>query len=177
MSPAVYAYPSPLYTPASTPQPYVPLQFTEVVPLTPQNHTMAHPDQSMPPPSMQPSSSSPIPIDPALAMYSTYYTSYGQNHFPPQSQLPAHVSLPPNYSSPSSQGSDTIGTPPTEHMYTSSSGNMKRPASTVSAFPSESRKKARKNEESDSQSPIADKEEQPKAKPTRGSRYLTGFSM
>ncbi|KAF8912152.1 fungal-specific transcription factor domain-containing protein [Gymnopilus junonius] len=118
--------------------------------------------------SMQPPPSPGIPIDPALALYPPYYSTY-QHHPPP---IPQHLSIPPNYSSPSSQGSDTIGTPPTEHMYPSSaSANMngKRPASSIS---NDSRKKPRKDDESDVHSPAADKEEV-KAKPTRGSRACT----
>lgn len=58
-------------------------------------------------------------------------------------------------------------------MYPSSSSNVngKRPSSSISNSTSvnDSRKKPRKDDESDVQSPAADKEE-PKAKPTRGSR-------
>ncbi|KDR73689.1 hypothetical protein GALMADRAFT_251485 [Galerina marginata CBS 339.88] len=127
-----------------------------------------HNDHSMSQ-SMQPPPSPSIPIDPALALYPPYYSSYQQHH---PAHIPQHLSLPPNYSSPSSQGSDTIGTPPTEHMYPSSSSNVngKRPSSSISM--NESRKKARKDDESDVQSPAAEKEEV-KAKPTRGSRACT----
>ncbi|KAK0463601.1 fungal-specific transcription factor domain-containing protein [Desarmillaria tabescens] len=122
---------------------------------------MSSPEQSL---SMQPPPSPSIPIDPALALYPPYYTNYSQ---PPQ-HLPPHLSLPSNYSSPSSQGSDTIGTPPTEHMFpTSSNANGKRPAPSGN----DSRKKARKDDDSDVRSPTAEKEE--KAKPTRGSRACT----
>lgn len=117
--------------------------------------------------SMQPPPSPGIPIDPALALYPPYYQNYQQA---PQ-HMPQHLHLPPNYSSPSSQGSDTIGTPPTEHMYPSSSSNAngKRPASSVSmSNGNDSRKKARQDVDSDARSPTAEKEE--KAKPTRGSR-------
>ena len=119
--------------------------------------------------SMQPPPSPGIPIDPALALYPPYYSTYHPPH------IPQHLSLPPNYSSPSSQGSDTIGTPPTEHMYPSSSSNLngKRPSSSVSnSTMNDSRKKARKDEGSEAaHSPMAEKEEV-KAKPTRGSRRV-----
>ena len=127
-------------------------------------------DQSMPSPS-----SPPIPIDPALALYPPYYSSYHQQ----PSQLHQHLSLPPNYSSPSSQGSDTIGTPPTEiMMYPSSSSNTngKRPASSISNSNMDSRKKARNDDESETQSPVPEKEEV-KAKPTRGSRFVLVFCI
>ncbi|KAF9557137.1 hypothetical protein CPC08DRAFT_669049 [Agrocybe pediades] len=118
---------------------------------------------------MQPPPSPSIPIDPALALYPPYYPNYQQHHPP---HIPQHLTLPPSYSSPSSQGSDTIGTPPTEHMYPSSSSNLngKRPASSISNV-SDSRKKARKDDEPE-MSPVAEKEEV-KAKPTRGSRACT----
>ncbi|KAJ7824695.1 hypothetical protein B0H13DRAFT_2241306 [Mycena leptocephala] len=124
--------------------------------LSHQDHLMSH--------SMQPPPSPSIPIDPALSLYPPYYHSY-----PPQNQqhVPPHLSLPHNYSSPSSQGSDTIGTPP---MYPSSANsNGKRPGSAVSNGTS---KKARKDDDDEPQSPSADKEEG-KAKPTRGSRACT----
>ncbi|KAF7986615.1 hypothetical protein HWV62_26410 [Athelia sp. TMB] len=70
-------------------------------------------------------------------------------------------------SSPSSQGSETVGTPP-DHMY-SSNNNGKRPSSSLSG---DVRKKSRKDDEDDEvESPSVEKEEGGKAKPTRGSRY------
>ncbi|KAF8808982.1 hypothetical protein BYT27DRAFT_7188072 [Phlegmacium glaucopus] len=129
-----------------------------------------HNDQSLSQSLPSPSSPS-IPIDPALALYPPYYSSYQQH----PSQLQQHLSLPPNYSSPSSQGSDTIGTPPTEIlMYPSSSSNIngKRPSSSISNSNMDSRKKARKDDDSETHSPAAEKEEV-KAKPTRGSRACT----
>ncbi|KAF9469416.1 fungal-specific transcription factor domain-containing protein [Collybia nuda] len=140
-------------------------------PMSQHDHSLPHHDQSMShSQSMQPPPSPSIPIDPALALYPPYY-----NYHQPQHHLPQHLSLPPNYSSPSSQGSDTLGTPPTEHMYPSSSSaniNGKRPASSISNGTTDSRKKSRKDDESDAHSPSADKEET-KAKPTRGSRACT----
>ncbi|KAJ7811377.1 hypothetical protein B0H14DRAFT_3090616 [Mycena olivaceomarginata] len=116
--------------------------------------------------SMQPPPSPSIPIDPALSLYPPYYHSYPPQH--QQQHIPPHLSLPHSYSSPSSQGSDTIGTPP---MYPSSANsNGKRPGSAVSSGTS---KRARKDDDDDDpQSPTADKEEG-KAKPTRGSRACT----
>ena len=109
-------------------------------------------DQSMPP--LSPN----IPIDPALALYPSYYSNY---HPPPK-----QISLPQNYSSPSSQGSDM------EHIYQSSNINGKRPALSLSNSPmNDSRKKAREDDESDTRSPIPEKAEV-KAKPTRGSRSV-----
>lgn len=120
--------------------------------------------QSMPSPA-----SPPIQIDPALALYPPYYNHYQQH----PSQLQHHLSLPPNYSSPSSQGSDTIGTPPTEIMMYPASSNVngKRPSSSNNM---DSRKKARKDDDSETMSPAAEKEEV-KAKPTRGSRFVLAF--
>ncbi|KAK2466676.1 hypothetical protein APHAL10511_000934 [Amanita phalloides] len=122
-------------------------------------------------PSLPHMHSSSIPIDPALALYPPYYSQQSGYHAPPQ-HLPQHLPLPPNYSSPSSQGSDTIGTPPTESMYTHAA-NGKRPASSVSnSTVGDIRKKARKDDSADAQSPSPDKDEV-KAKPTRGSRACT----
>lgn len=166
---------SPYYAPPPQQHTYSSLSYTDhypdTIPLTHQDHHMSnHQDHSMSH-SMQPPPSPSIPIDPALALYPPYY-SYQQ----PQPHLPQHLSLPPNYSSPSSQGSDTIGTPPTEHMsYSSSNANGKRPASSLTNGSTDSRKKARKGDESEPQSPIADKEET-KAKPTRGSRLVQALS-
>ncbi|EGO21211.1 hypothetical protein SERLADRAFT_373019 [Serpula lacrymans var. lacrymans S7.9] len=119
---------------------------------------------------MPPPNSPQIPIDPALALYPPYYTYQQPQH------IPHHLALPQNLSSPSSQGSDTIGTPPTEHVpYTVSNMNGKRPSSSLASgtTASSSRKKARKDDEdNDGQSPATEKEE-PKAKPTRGSRACT----
>lgn len=115
---------------------------------------------------MQQSPSPSVPIDPALALYPPYYNS--SSSYSTQQHALSHLSLPSNYSSPSSQTSDTIATPPTEHIYPSSSANGKRPASASNT--NESRKKARKDDDSVSaRSPTLEKEE--KVKPTRGSRY------
>ncbi|PPQ99355.1 hypothetical protein CVT24_009220 [Panaeolus cyanescens] len=167
MSPSPFAYSAPF-----TPQPSY---FHEQYPdhhlhLEHPNSFQMHSDQSINH-SMQPPPSPSIPIDPALALYPPYYANYQQH----PGHIPQHLSLPPNYSSPSSGGSDTIGTPPTEHMYPSSSSNAngKRPASSISnATSADNRKKARKDDGSEAQSPEAGKEEV-KAKPTRGSRACT----
>ena len=124
-------------------------------------YQMSQQDSSMHPPSNH---SSSIPIDPALALYPPYYSQPNYQAPPP---LPHHLSLPPNYSSPSSQGSDTLGTPPTEPMYPHVS-NGKRPASITAG---DARKKARKDDNHEEQSPPADKDEV-KAKSTRGSRSV-----
>ncbi|KAK7467550.1 hypothetical protein VKT23_004603 [Stygiomarasmius scandens] len=116
--------------------------------------------------SMGPPSPS-IPIDPALAMYPPYYQSYPQA--PQAPHMPPPLSIPPNYSSPSSQASDTIGTPPADHLYPSPNVNGKRPASVISNASSDARKRARKDDEP--RSPTTEKEEKPK--PTRGSRACT----
>jgi len=129
---------------------------------------MSRHDQTTQSRSMQPPPSPSIPIDPALALYPPYYP--GSNFQPAPQHLPPHLSLAPNYSSPSSQGSDTLGTPPTEHAYPSPTyANGKRPVSSISSGPiSDSRKKARKDDGAEA---IVDRDE-PKAKPTRGSRYV-----
>ncbi|KAG6828107.1 hypothetical protein H0H92_009192 [Tricholoma furcatifolium] len=109
---------------------------------------MSHPHSNNGPPPA-------IPIDPALTLYPPYYPQYNQ-HLPHQHHL--------YVSSPSSQGSDTLGTPPTEHMYPSNV-NGKRPAST-DTLASDARKKSRKDEESE-------EKDEPKQKSTRGSRACT----
>ncbi|KAL0577102.1 hypothetical protein V5O48_004894 [Marasmius crinis-equi] len=143
--------PSPYFDYGFTPAPAYP----EVIPLSPQEseYQMSSHD---------PRSPSDIPIDPALALYPPYYSSSSYQHTPQQ-----HLSLPPSYSSPSSGGSDTIGTPPTEPS--GSNKNGKRPASSAGV---DSRKKQRRDGPSDAaQSPAGEKEDKPK--PTRGSRACT----
>jgi hypothetical protein len=109
--------------------------------------------------SMQPPSS-PIPIDPALALYPSSYYPYHT-----QQQVSQQLSLVPGLSSPSSQASDTMSTPPTEQV--SFPGSNKRPSS--SALDNDNDSKRRKEE--DGASPSVDGSE-PKAKPTRGSRSV-----
>jgi len=100
-----------------------------------------------------------VPIDPALAVYPPYYSNYHTSQ--------QQISLPPNYSSPSSQGSEM------EHNYQSPPDfNGKRPSSSLSnSTMNDSRKKFRKDDESDTRSPNAEKEEV-KPKSTRGSRCV-----
>ncbi|KAF9053126.1 fungal-specific transcription factor domain-containing protein [Panaeolus papilionaceus] len=171
MSPIIDMSPSPFtYSAPYTPQPQYYQQYPDHLHLEHPHDFQMHSDQSINH-NMQPPPSPSIPIDPALALYPPYYANYHQH----PGHIPQHLSLPPNYSSPSSGGSDTIGTPPTEHMYPSSSSNVngKRPASSISnATSSDNRKKARKDDGSEAQSPEAGKEEV-KAKPTRGSRACT----
>lgn len=156
---------SPYYSPPSHHHQF-PASYSDHLPYPHQEIAMSHQEHPMSH-SMQPPPSPSIPIDPALALYPPYYHSYQQQS---SGHIPQHLSLPPNYSSPSSQGSDTIGTPPTEHMYpASSNGNGKRSASSISNGP-DSRKKQRKDDD-DPLSPLTEKDEG-KVKPTRGSRSV-----
>jgi hypothetical protein len=119
--------------------------------------------------SMQPPSS-PIPIDPALALYpSSYYPYHSQQQHPQVSQ---QLSLVPGLSSPSSQASDTMSTPPTEQV--SFSGSNKRPSSSSALDNEHDNSKRRKEDEG--ASPSVDGSE-PKAKPTRGSRSVEILSL
>jgi hypothetical protein len=115
--------------------------------------------------SMHPSQSPPMPIDPALAIYPPYY-AYQQPG--PQQHLPQHLTLGQNYSSPSSQGSDTIGTPPAERL-SPKQGNIngKRPSPPTGG---DSRKKPRKDYDEEVLGPGMMPEKEEKVKPTRGSR-------
>jgi hypothetical protein len=124
------------------------------VPIHPQDQHLSH---SMRPPS------SPIPIDPALSIYSPSYYPYHTQQHP---QVPQQLSLVPSLSSPSSQASDAMSTPPTEQM--SFSGPSKRPASTGAL---ENDNDSKRRREDDGAAPSADGSE-PKAKPTRGSRSV-----
>lgn len=109
-----------------------------------------------------------IPIDPALAMYPPYYSFQQQLAQP---MVPHHMQLTASLSSPSSQGSDTMGTPPLEqYSLHGMNANGKRPPSSLA---DDSRKKARKDE--DGEGPSTEKDEV-KAKPTRGSRYVSAKS-
>ncbi|EKM82370.1 hypothetical protein AGABI1DRAFT_52492 [Agaricus bisporus var. burnettii JB137-S8] len=117
---------------------------------------------------MPPPQSPPMPIDPALTLYPPYYQSFQQQQQQQNqpSHLPHHLQ---NYSSPSSQGSDTLGTPPTEHNYPSpNNANGKRPASVLSSH-GDIRKRPRKDEDEEAASPKVE----PKAKSTRGSKACT----
>ncbi|CDO73651.1 hypothetical protein BN946_scf185014.g121 [Trametes cinnabarina] len=116
----------------------------------------------------QPPPSPPVPIDPALALYPPQYYPY-----PPQSHQhvmqPPHLAISASLSSPSSHGSETIGTPPNDTISFSSNANGKRPAS-ASSVSHDSRKRARQDDDGDPQSPTTERGDEPKAKPTRGSR-------
>ncbi|KAI6109599.1 fungal-specific transcription factor domain-containing protein [Pisolithus sp. B1] len=103
-------------------------------------------------------------IDPALSLYPGYY-SYQQQ---PQQHMPTHHLLPTDLPSPSSQGSDTIGTPPTDSMpYPHPSVNGKRHSSAVGVGGDSSRKKVKTDD--NAASPSAEKDGS-KPKSTRGSR-------
>ncbi|KAG1734300.1 fungal-specific transcription factor domain-containing protein [Suillus lakei] len=128
---------------------------------------MHHQDHAIPQSNMPPARSPQI--DPALSLYPPYY-SYQQ----PQQHINHHLTVPQNLPSPSSQGSDTMGTPPNDNMsYSPGNSNGKRPSSSLlNAMGDGSRKKARSEDSLDGQSPTADKDE-PKPKTTRGSRACT----
>ncbi|KAF9014122.1 hypothetical protein BDQ17DRAFT_1396179 [Cyathus striatus] len=124
---------------------------------------------SPPPPPPQPSQHFPqlqypehlhLPHQQDYSM-SPHDQSLSQSMHPPPSP-----SIPIDPASLYTRRSDTIGTPPTEHMYPSSSSNVngKRPASAISNSTVDSRKKARKDESEPPQSPAVDKEE-PKRSP------------
>lgn len=103
-------------------------------------------------------------IDPALSLYPGYY-SYPQQ---PQQHMAAHHLLSTNLPSPSSQGSDTIGTPPTESMsYPHANANGKRLSPAVVASGDSNRKKVKIDD--GAASPSAEKDGS-KPKSTRGSR-------
>ncbi|GJE87047.1 Zn(II)2Cys6 transcription factor [Phanerochaete sordida] len=107
-----------------------------------------------------------IPIDPALSMYSNSYYSYQQ---PPPPMVPQHL-MTASLSSPSSQGSEAMGTPPMEqYQLHGVNGNGKRPSSSMT---DDSRKKSRKDDDLDGPGTSNDKDEV-KTKPTRGSRACT----
>ncbi|KAI6132068.1 hypothetical protein EDD16DRAFT_1534431 [Pisolithus croceorrhizus] len=124
--------------------------------------SMHHHDHIPQPPSNMPQSRSPQ-IDPALSLYPGYY-SYQQQ---PQQHMVTHH-LPADLPSPSSQGSDTIGTPPTDSMsYPHPGTNGKRLSSAIGAGGDSSRKKAKTDDNAGS--PSAEKDGS-KPKSTRGSR-------
>ncbi|KAF7322274.1 hypothetical protein HMN09_00004800 [Mycena chlorophos] len=117
-------------------------------------------DAPLSPPMPTPPSPS-IPVDPALSLYPPYYNTYPHQHM---------SSAPQGYSSPSSNDSDTVATPP---MYPSTSNaNGKRPGPSMSSGAS---KKARKEMQDmdDAPSPATERDDGGKPKPTRGSRACT----
>lgn len=133
-----------------------------------QHIQLLHHEQHVPQ-SMQPPPSPNIPIDPALALYSpnNYYSQQYQQQHHSQHQHPQQLSLAPSLSSPSSQASESISTPPTEQM--SFAGPQKRPSS-ASTTDAEGRKRPRKDEEPEAGPSNGAKPGEPKTKPTRGSR-------
>jgi hypothetical protein len=133
-----------------------------------------HPqDQQRLPQSMQPPPSPPIPIDPALALYpSSYYPYHTQQQQQQHPQVSQQLSLVPGLSSPSSQASDAMSTPPTEQV--SFSASNKRPSSSSALDNDNDNSKRRK--EDDGASPSMDGSE-PKTKPTRGSRSVETASL
>ncbi|CAL1705481.1 unnamed protein product [Somion occarium] len=126
---------------------------------------MSHQMQAPPSPS--------IPLDPSLALYSPQYYSYPH----PQPHLPhQQLAIPVSLSSPSSQGSDSIGTPPVESasFHGGANVNGKRPASSLaSERTNDSRKKPRTEDNGEVPGEVSGKAEEAKAKPTRGSRACT----
>ncbi|KAJ8589697.1 hypothetical protein M405DRAFT_817576 [Rhizopogon salebrosus TDB-379] len=106
-------------------------------------------------------------IDPALSLFPPYY--YQQ---PQQQHMNQHFAVPQSLSSPSSQGSDTMGTPPTDNIPYPGEASKRPSSSLVGAMGEGSRKKVRIDDSIDGQSPAADREE-PKPKSTRGSRACT----
>ncbi|KAI0273517.1 fungal-specific transcription factor domain-containing protein [Gloeopeniophorella convolvens] len=130
-----------------------------------QQMPMHPPDQQHLSHSMQPPPSPPIPIDPALALYSpSYYPYHSQQH----PHVPQQLSLVPSLSSPSSQASDAISTPPTDQM--SYGGSGKRPSSAGMVDNDSDSRKRRRDDEG---APSSVDGSEPKAKPTRGSRACT----
>ena len=110
--------------------------------------------------------STPLPNDPPLSLpYPSYYQNYSQSQSQSHPNLSQHLPLSTNYSSPSSQGSDTLDTPPIEHKQVYTHGG-KRPSSSLS---NDNGGKRQRQEEG---SPVTDKEEI-KTKSTRGSRSVT----
>jgi len=115
--------------------------------------------------SMQPPSSPPIPIDPALALYPPSYYPYHAQQHPQVSQQ--QLSLVAGLSSPSSQASDAMSTPPAEQI--AFSGSNKRPPSSSTLDNDNDNVKRRKGD--DNTIPFIEGGEH-KAKPTRGSRLV-----
>ena len=128
----------------------------------PHEHPLVRQMQQHPP-------SPPIPIDPALALYPPQYYNYQQPH---QHMPPPHLTLSASLSSPSSHGSETVGTPPNDTISFSSNANGKRPASSNSMTNDARSKRMRQDDDGEPESPSAEKGDEPKAKPTRGSRYV-----
>ncbi|TFY76252.1 hypothetical protein EWM64_g7757 [Hericium alpestre] len=125
----------------------------------PQHHPHHNQHQQQQQQSMQPPPSPSIPIDPALALYPpTYYPQYHNT------QMPQQLSLGASLSSPSSQASEAVSTPPTEQM-SAFAGPSKRPASAATNDGGESSQKRMRADEDAAG-------DEPKTKPTRGSRWV-----
>lgn len=107
----------------------------------------------------------PSPIDPSL--YPPYYANYQQQG---AGRIPQHLN-PMNYSSPSSQASENLGSPPNDSFLSmlSSRAAGKRPASVT---PSESNKKARTVDDPAFTTAKGGHEDTVKSKSTRGSRWV-----
>ncbi|KAG6336922.1 hypothetical protein ID866_2160 [Astraeus odoratus] len=133
--------------------------------------SMHHQDQGIPQPpvNMHPPHSSQI--DPALSSLYPYYP-YQQQQQQPQHMTTHHL-LPASLPSPSSQGSDTVDTPPAENMSIApSNANGKRLSPLIGASDS-SRKKAR----TDDRTSLSVEKDEPKPKSTRGARSIGNPSM
>lgn len=150
----------------SQPQYYLPSP-REESPYSSQPIILHHPHPMSAPHMQQPQHPDSIPIDPALSMYSAPYYSYQQQQ---ATMLPQHLQLTASLDSPSSQGSDTVGTPPLDQYMHGTNSNGKRPPSDLSG---DSRKKSRKDDDVDGASTSNDKGDEVKTKPTRGSRYVS----
>ncbi|EPS94764.1 hypothetical protein FOMPIDRAFT_1038716 [Fomitopsis schrenkii] len=107
-------------------------------------------------------------------MYGSQF--YPNTQYQPRPLQPPQLNVTANLSSPSSQASETIATPPTEHRPTpgpsSMNSNGKRPASPARTQSGDVRKKTRKDDDGDEAgSPEGEKgDDAPKQKSTRGSR-------
>ena len=134
-----------------------------------QSIILHHPHQHPLARQMQQPPSPPIPIDPSLALYPPQYYGYQQQQ-QQQHMPPPNLTLSASLSSPSSHGSETVGTPPNDTISISGNANGKRPASSNST--GGSNKRPRPDDDGEAQSPNTEKGDEPKAKPTRGSRYV-----
>ena len=149
----------------SQPQYYLPSP-REESPYSSQPIILHHPHPLSAHHMQQPQHPDSIPIDPALSMYPSPYYSFQQQQ--QASMLPQHLQLTASLDSPSSQGSDTVGTPPLDQFMHGTNNNGKRPPSDLG---SDSRKKSRKDDDAEGVGMSTDKGDEVKTKPTRGSRY------
>ena len=142
-------------------------------PYSSQSITLHHPHEHPLALQMQQPPSPSVPIDPALALYPPQYYGYPQH---PQHMPPPHLTLPASLSSPSSHGSETVGTPPNDTISFSSNANGKRPSSSASFSNDHNSKRARQDDDGEAQSPSTEKGDEAKAKPTRGARYVLAMT-